>query len=54
MHLAVNELLLGTFVFLKTCASIRLADSATDSAMEIENYFLIAPKSHRCELEIAG
>jgi hypothetical protein len=50
----MNELLLGAFVFLKKCDSIRLADSATDSSMEIENYFLIAPKSHRCELEIVA
>ncbi|KAF3398836.1 putative sterigmatocystin biosynthesis P450 monooxygenase, partial [Talaromyces pinophilus] len=52
MHLAMNELMLGTFVFFKTCPSITLAESTTDASMEIENYFLIAPKSHRCEVKI--
>ena len=50
IHLALQELLLGTFVFFKTCPTARLAASTTDESMEIENYFLIAPKSHRCEI----
>ena len=52
LHLAMNELLLGVFIFLKKCPNAVLAASATDSSMRMENYFLIAPKAHRCELTI--
>jgi hypothetical protein len=30
----------------------RLARSCTDDSMEMENYFLIAPKSHHCEITL--
>ena len=50
IHLALQELMLGAFVFFKTCATARLAPSTTDSSMDFENYFLIAPRSHKCEI----
>ncbi|KIW68485.1 hypothetical protein PV04_04427 [Phialophora macrospora] len=53
LHLATSELQLGTFLFLKNCPTATLAESTTNESMEIENYFLIAPKSHRCELQEA-
>ncbi|EXJ86111.1 hypothetical protein A1O1_06480 [Capronia coronata CBS 617.96] len=54
IHLASNELLLGAFVFFKTCPTAVLAESTTDSSMEMENYFLIAPRAHRCEVTTKG
>lgn len=48
----MSELLLGTFLFFKQCPGAVLAPSATDAAMEMENYFLVAPKGHRCELTV--
>jgi cytochrome P450 len=52
LHLAMMELMLGVFVFFKTCPKAKLAASTTDASMAIENYFLIAPKSHRCEITL--
>lgn len=46
------ELLTGAFVFFKECPSAVLAPETTDETMEFENYFLIAPKSHKCEIII--
>ncbi|KAK4981041.1 hypothetical protein LTR28_007969 [Elasticomyces elasticus] len=48
MHLAMLELLLGAFIFFKRCPEAVLAPATTDESMEFVNYFLIAPKSHRC------
>ena len=50
LHLAMLELTLGVFRFFKECPHAKLAASTTEESMEIENYFLIAPKSHRCEI----
>jgi hypothetical protein len=44
------ELLLGTFVFFKQCPEAKLAPSTTEECMAFENYFLIAPKGHRCDV----
>lgn len=50
IHLAMHEMLLGAFLFFKTCPNLMLARSTTDESMEFENYFLITPKAHRCEV----
>ena len=44
------ELQLTIYMFMKECKGARLAATTTDESMEIENYFLITPKSHRCEI----
>ena len=48
--MAMMELQLTIYTFVLECRGARLAPSATDESMEIENYFLIAPKSHQCEI----
>jgi len=50
LHLARMELRLATVCFFKECNKARLAPSVTPESMEVENYFLITPKSHRCEV----
>ena len=50
LHLARMELRLGAAEFFRNSAQPRLAPSTTPDSMEMENFFLIAPKSHRCEV----
>jgi hypothetical protein len=45
MRLAVAE-------FFKNVKDARPAPSTTDESMEFENYFLIQPKSHKCNIII--
>jgi hypothetical protein len=39
------------FLF-RECKGLRLSDSTTPESMAFENFFLIAPKAHRCEVEL--
>ncbi|KAF8859444.1 cytochrome P450 monooxygenase [Acephala macrosclerotiorum] len=50
IHLARTELRLATALFFRECVGARLAGSTTDESMEMENFFLIQPKAHRCEI----
>jgi len=50
IHLARMELRYATAFFFRECRGIRLAPSTTPESMEFENFFLIAPKAHRCEI----
>lgn len=50
VHLARMESRLGAAMFLRECKGARLNESTTLESMDIENFFLIAPKSHRCEI----
>lgn len=52
IHLARMELRLATAIFFRECKGARLAPGTTAEMMEVENYFLIAPKSHRCEIAL--
>ncbi|KAE9368985.1 cytochrome P450 [Stipitochalara longipes BDJ] len=52
VHLARMELRIAACLFFRECVGATLADSCTDESMEMENYFLIAPKSHRCEIKL--
>ncbi|KAF3927103.1 hypothetical protein AA313_de0207183 [Arthrobotrys entomopaga] len=49
-HLAMMELRLLAAVMLTYCPTTGLADSCTDESMEFENYFIVKPKGHKCEL----
>lgn len=53
IHLARMELRYGLVIFLRECRSLTIAASATKESMDVENFFLIAPKSHRCHLTMA-
>ncbi|KAH7077018.1 cytochrome P450 [Paraphoma chrysanthemicola] len=50
VHLARMELRYAVTFFFRECKGIRLAPSTTPASMEFENFFLIAPKAHRCEI----
>lgn len=52
MHLAYMELRLATAEFFRECKNIRLAESVTTDSMEMENYFLIAPKGHELKIRL--
>jgi cytochrome P450 len=50
IHLARMEMRLAAAAFFRNCPEARLGPSATDESMEFENFFLVAPRSHRCEV----
>ncbi|KAL4863803.1 hypothetical protein BDV12DRAFT_206172 [Aspergillus spectabilis] len=50
IHLAYMELRLSVAEFFRMCCGVKLAGSVTRESMEFENYFLIAPRGHRCEV----
>lgn len=51
LHLARMELRITAAIFLRQCKGrLGLATSTTPESMEFENYFLIAPKAHKCEV----
>ncbi|GAB7339113.1 hypothetical protein MBLNU457_5787t1 [Dothideomycetes sp. NU457] len=52
IHLAKMELRLAATTFFRECRGARLAPATTDESMEIENYFLISPKGHACEIVV--
>ena len=52
IHLAKMELRLAAATFFRECRGARVAPAATDESMDIENYFLISPKGHACEIII--
>ncbi|EXJ89646.1 hypothetical protein A1O3_02713 [Capronia epimyces CBS 606.96] len=50
VNFASMMLRLATAEFFRKCKGAQLASSTTDESMTPENYFLIAPKSHKCEI----
>ncbi|KAF1836653.1 cytochrome P450 [Decorospora gaudefroyi] len=50
IHLARMELRYAVAFFFRECRGVRLAAKTTTESMAFENYFLIAPKAHRCEI----
>jgi cytochrome P450 len=50
LHLARTELRLATAVFFRNCRGAKLSASMTDDMMEMENFFLVAPKAHVCKV----
>ena len=50
IHLAWMKLRLAAAGFFRECRGVRLAPSATWESMKPENYFLISPSGHRCEI----
>ncbi|KAJ5057105.1 cytochrome P450 [Bipolaris maydis] len=50
IHLARMELRYACAFFFRECQGIRLGERTTPESMEFENFFLIAPKAHRCEI----
>ncbi|KAJ6256313.1 Cytochrome P450 monooxygenase orf2 [Drechslerella dactyloides] len=52
-NLAMMELRLIAAAMLTTCPDAELAASCTDESMEFENYFVVMPKSHKLEIQVA-
>jgi hypothetical protein len=50
VHLVQMELALAAVRFFQEFRNARLAPETTPDSMEFENYFLVAPKSHRCNI----
>ena len=48
VHLAMLELCLASTTFFRECGDFVLDRETTAASMEQENYFLAAPRSHRC------
>lgn len=40
------------FMF-RECKGLKVAPTTTPETMEFENFFLITPKGHRCDVEFA-
>jgi cytochrome P450 len=54
IHIAYMEMRYAVALFLRECKGAKLAPSTTDESMEMENYFVITPKSHTCEITLKG
>ncbi|GAB7356749.1 hypothetical protein MBLNU459_g7651t1 [Dothideomycetes sp. NU459] len=52
INLAWMELRYATALFFRECRGMRLAASTTPESMELENYFVIVPKGHKCEVTL--
>ncbi|KAK5000299.1 hypothetical protein LTR66_000831 [Elasticomyces elasticus] len=52
IHLARMELRHAVAEFFRECRGIELCKSVTPESMEIINFFLIAPKGHKCEITL--
>ncbi|KAG9204035.1 hypothetical protein G6514_001671 [Epicoccum nigrum] len=50
IHLARMELRYAVAFMFREMKGVKLAASTTPESMEFENFFLIAPKAHRCEI----
>ncbi|KAL4916727.1 cytochrome P450 [Aspergillus aurantiobrunneus] len=50
IHLAYMELRLAAAEFFRECRGVKLAEETTPESMRPENYFLIAPAGHRCDI----
>lgn len=51
-HLAFMELRLGTALFFRHCRGARVSECMNDEMMEMDNRFLISPKSHCCYISL--
>lgn len=54
MHLAYMELRLASAEFFRQCKGAKLAPGTTEASMELENYFLVAPRGHKCDIILPG
>ncbi|TDZ17285.1 putative sterigmatocystin biosynthesis P450 monooxygenase STCB [Colletotrichum orbiculare MAFF 240422] len=53
IELARMELRLAAAVLFRRCRGLRSAPDMTDDVMEMENFFMIAPRGHRCDVVLA-
>jgi hypothetical protein len=48
LHLVYMEMALAAAKFFRACPTATI--KVRDEDMEVENYFLVAPKGHKCEI----
>ncbi|WPB05599.1 uncharacterized protein RHO25_010252 [Cercospora beticola] len=54
MHIAYMDLRPAAAEFFRRCPGSQRAPSTTEESMELENFFLIAPRAHRCEIMLGA
>jgi len=54
LHIARMELRYAVAMFFRELPGAKLADSVTNESMMPLNFFLIAPKGHKCEIILPG
>jgi cytochrome P450 len=54
IHVARMELRYAVAIFFMELKGARLAETVTDESMAPLNFFLIAPKGHKCEIVLPG
>ncbi|USW51896.1 Putative cytochrome P450 [Septoria linicola] len=54
LHIAYMDLRLAAVEFFRRCPGSRVAPSTSNASMEFENFFLIAPKAHCCEIVVGS
>ena len=52
INLAWMELRYATSMFFRECKGMRLGLNTTPESMDLENYFVIIPKGHKCEVTL--
>lgn len=52
INLAWMELRYAAALLFRECRGLRLAASTTPESMELQNYFVIVPKGHKCEVTL--
>jgi len=53
VHLARMVIRLVVAEFFRNVRDVRPAPGTTKESMELENYFLVQPRSHKCEIIIS-
>ena len=53
LHLAIKDMALAAATFFRTFPNARLPPQTNAVSMEMENYFLVAPKSHECVIIVS-
>lgn len=54
VHIAKLQLWHATVAFFRACPDAQIAPATTAASMEIFDYFVIAPVSHKCEITLAA
>lgn len=52
MHLARDEMLLGTVAFFAAFPAASVPPETTEAGMAMEHYFAVAPKAHQCVMDL--
>ena len=51
-HIAYMQMRYAIVLFFRECTGAKIAPTTTDETMEMENYFVITPKGHKCEVTL--